>query len=520
LLVDAQEGPMPQTRFVLKKAIELGLKIIVILNKVDKPAANPQRTLSLVEDLFLDLGANDEQIDFPVIYASGVNGQAGYQPNELKDNLLDFLDTVIKIIPAPEVKQIANSESGPGAEGLNPLQILILNLQYDSYKGKMGVGKITSGFIEKNMNIQAIKENKTSKGRAAAVMIFDGLGVSEVERAEAGEIVMIAGIEDIGIGDTITTPEFNQALPRVKVDEPTIRMTFGVNTSPFGGREGKMTTSRQIRERLYKELETNVALRVEDHPSSSEKFIVSGRGELHLSVLIETMRREGFELEVSRPEVIFKEIDGQKQEPFEIVEISVPADYQGSVMQELGKRGADIKQITPNDAGTEFHFAARMPTRTLIGLKSYLLTATKGTVIMNNLFDEYQPASSAQISSDHGSIVSTEMGTSNSYALDNAQQRGSLFIGPGVEVYQGMVIGQNSRDQDLEVNPCKSKKLTNVRASSADEGVVLTPPKQMSLEECLEYIGDDELVEITPQNLRIRKRHLDPNVRKRAGRDG
>lgn len=530
LLVDAQEGPMPQTRFVLKKAIELGLRVIVILNKVDKPAADPKRALGLVEDLFLDLGASDEQIEFPVIYASGVNGKAGQKPDELKDNLFDFLDLVIEYVPAPEVNstppapldrgettQPANA--GTPQEG-NPLQILILNLQYDSYKGKMGVGKITSGFIEKNMSIQAMKEGKVSKGRAAAVMIFDGLGVSEVERAEAGEIVMIAGIEDIGIGDTITTPEFNQALPRVTVDEPTIRMTFGVNTSPFAGREGKMTTSRQIRERLYKELETNVALRVEDHPSSSEKFIVSGRGELHLSVLIETMRREGFELEVSRPEVIFKEVDGQKQEPFEIVEISVPSDYQGAVMQELGKRGADIKQITPNDAGTEFHFAARMPTRTLIGLKSYLLTATKGTVIMNNLFDQYEPASSAQVSGDHGSIISTETGTSNSYALDNAQQRGVLFIGPGVEVYQGMVIGQNSRDQDLEVNPSKSKKLTNVRASSADEGVVLTPPKKMSLEECLEYIGDDELVEVTPQNLRIRKRFLDPNERKRAGRSG
>lgn len=511
LLVDAQEGPMPQTRFVLKKAIQLGLKVIVILNKVDKPASNPTRALSLVEDLFLDLGANDEQIDFPVIYASGVNGKAGFKPEHLKDNFFDFLDTVIGVIPAPTI----HHEYVPENDSINPLQILVLNLQYDSYKGKMGVGKITSGFIEKNMSIQAVKEEGVSKGRASTVMIFDGLGVSEVERAEAGEIVMIAGVEDIGIGDTITTPEFNQALPRVTVDEPTIRMTFGVNTSPFGGREGKLTTSRQIRERLYKELETNVALRVEDHPNSSEKFIVSGRGELHLSVLIETMRREGFELEVSRPEVIFKEIDGKRHEPFEIVEISVPTDYQGTVMQELGKRGADIQNISPNDTGSEFHFVARMPTRTIIGLKTQLLTTTKGTVIMHNLFDAYQPASNAQLSDSHGSVVSTETGVSNSYALDNAQQRATLFIGPAVEVYLGMVVGQNSRDVDLEINPCKAKKLSNVRASSADEGIILTPPKEMSLEQCLEYIGDDELVEITPKNLRIRKRQLDPNLRKR-----
>ncbi len=510
LLVDAQEGPMPQTRFVLKKAIETGLKVIVILNKVDKPAANPSRTLSLVEDLFLDLGASEEQLAFPIIYASGVNGQAGFQPDQLKDNLFDFLDTVIEFVPAPKVSR--------NDAFLNPLQILILNLKYDSYKGKMGVGRITSGFIEKNMSVQVIKENSISRGKLSAIMVFDGLGISEVERSEAGEIVMIAGVEDIAIGDTVTTVEFNQALPRVKVDEPTIKMTFGVNTSPFAGREGKLTTSRQIRERLYKELETNVALRVEDHPQSSEKFIVSGRGELHLSVLIETMRREGFELEVSRPEVIFKEINGQKYEPFEIVEITVPSDYQGVVMQELGKRGADIQQIKPNDINTEFHFLAKMPTRTLIGLKSYLLTATRGTVIMNNIFDSYQPAANVQISNSHGSLISTEMGTSNSYALENAQQRGVLFIGPGVEVYPGMVIGQNSRDSDLEINPCKGKKLTNVRASSADEGIILTPPKQMTLEDCLEYIGDDELVEVTPQNLRIRKKYLDPNERKKMAK--
>ncbi len=509
LLVDAQEGPMPQTRFVLKKALSLGLRVVVTINKIDKPAANPAKTLAKIEDLFLDLGATDEQLDFPVVYASGARGQAGLKPDQLKDNLFDLLETIIHTIPAPIITKVP--------EGIaNPLQILVLNVSYDQYKGKMGVGKVSSGFLEKNQPLQALTENGIIRGRATSILVFDGLGLQEVERAEAGEIVMVAGLENINIGDTITTPEFNQALPRVKVDEPTIRMTFGVNTSPFAGREGKFTTSRQIREKLFKELETNVALRVEDHPQSSEKFIVSGRGELHLSVLIETMRREGFELEVSRPEVIFKEIDGQKLEPFELVEITVPQDYQGVVMQELGRRGADIQNLQPNEVGSEFTFLATMPTRTLLGLKSYLLTATKGTVIMNTTFDGYRPMAEVQLRTDHGSLISTETGVSNSYALSNAQERGVLFIGPGVEVYAGMVIGQNSRDTDLEINPCKGKKLTNVRSATADEGIVLTPPKQMTLEQCLEYIGDDELVEVTPKNLRIRKKYLDPNERKKA----
>jgi len=512
LLVDAQEGPMPQTRFVLKKALSLDLKVVVAINKIDKPAANPSRTLAKIEDLFLDLGASDEQLNFPIVYTSGARGQAGRQPNQLKDHLFDLLEVIIETIPAPTVTPtLANTQ--------NSLQILVLNLHYDQYKGKMGVGKISSGFIEKNQPIQAITEHGVSKGRATSILVFDGLGLQEVDRAEAGEIVMVAGLDNLNIGDTITTPEFNQALPRIKVDEPTIRMTFGVNTSPFAGREGKFTTSRQIRERLLKELETNVALRVEDHPQSSEKFIVSGRGELHLSVLIETMRREGFELEVSRPEVIFKEENGQKLEPFELVEITVPQDYQGVVMQELGRRGADIQNIQPNELGTEFTFIAIMPTRTLLGLKSYLLTAAKGTVIMHTTFEAYRPMAEVQLRTDHGSLVSTDTGVSNSYALSNAQERGVLFIGPGVEVYTGMVIGQNSRDTDLEINPCKGKKLTNVRSATADEGIILTPPKQMTLEQCLEYIGDDELVEVTPKNLRIRKKYLDPNERKKAMRN-
>ncbi len=509
LLVDAQEGPMPQTKFVLKKAIELGLKVIVIINKVDKPAANCPRTLSKIEDLFLDLGASDEQMDFPVVYASGVQGKAGIAPDQLKDDLTFFLDTVVEKIPAPV---ILNEDSA-----VNALQILVLALQYDNFKGKMAIGRISGGSIAKNQSIISLQAEGLKRGKVSALMVFDGLGLKEVESAEAGEIVMVAGLEDFGIGDTITTNEFNQALTRVKVDEPTIQMLFGVNTSPLSGKEGKLGTSRQIRERLYKELETNVALRVFDHPESSEKFIVSGRGELHLSVLIETMRREGFELEVGKPEVIIHEVDGKKHEPFEIVEISVPQEYQGNVMQELGRRGADIKNIAPNEAHTEIEFEAEMPTRSLIGLKPMLITDTKGTVIMFSAFDSYRPMASVQMETRHGSLVSTDSGMAMAYSLDNAQQRGTLFIGAATEVYQGMVIGQCAKDEDLELNPCKGKQLSNVRSKSSDDALSLIPPRDMTLEKCLEYISaaNDELVEVTPKTLRIRKKYLDPNERKR-----
>ena len=510
LLVDAQEGPMPQTKFVLKKALELGHKVIVVVNKVDKAAANPARALSKVEDLFLDLGASDEQMHFKTIFASGVQGKAGLTAEKLEDNLFPLLDTVLSYIPEPNI-------DNQDVTDVNPLQILVLALKYDNFKGKMAVGKITSGSITKNLAVVAIQENGFTKARVASLMVFDGLGMKEVEEATAGEIVNVSGFDSISIGDTITTPEFNKALTRVKIDEPTIQMTFGVNTSPVSGKEGKLGTSRQIRERLTKELDTNVALRVVDYPGSADKFIVSGRGELHLSVLIETMRREGFELEVSKPEVIFKvdEVTEKKLEPFETVEIDVASDYSGTVMQELGKRKADITYVGPNEANTEMHYEARMATRALIGLKSLLLTNSKGTVIMNTVFDKYDNMLDYTSANNHGSLVSTETGSTMGYSLDNAQSRGTLFIGPGVEVYQGMVIGQCARDEDLELNPCKGKKLSNVRSSGTDDGIILTPPRNMSLEECLEYLGDDELVEVTPKNLRIRKRYLDPNERKR-----
>lgn len=507
LLVDAQEGPMPQTKFVLKKALEQGLKIVVVLNKVDKPAADSKKALSKVEDLFLDLGANDDQMDFPIIYASGVQGKASKTP-QLSDNLFPLLDTILESIPTPE--NIKHDFEG------NDLQILILALKYDNFKGKMGVGKITSGKITKGSTLTCIQENKSISSRASSLMVFDGLGIKEVEEATVGEIVMIGGFDTIGIGDTVTTAEFNQALVRATVDAPTIQMTFGVNTSPLAGKEGTKTTSRQIRERLFKELETNVALRVVDHPTSSEKFIVSGRGELHLSVLIETMRREGFELEVSKPEVIYKMEGEEKQEPFEIVEIDVPLDFQGIIMQELGKRSAEIRDVSPNDTGTEIHFEALMPTRAIIGLKSYFINSTKGTTIMHTTYSHYaKKIANLTLDENHGSLVSMETGMSMSYALDNAQQRGQLFIGSAVPVYAGMVIGSCSKSDDLEINPCKGKQLTNVRSSGNDDAVNLTPPKKMTLENCMEYIADDELVEVTPVSLRIRKRYLDPNMRKK-----
>jgi len=509
LLVDAQEGPMPQTKFVLKKAIELGLKIIVIVNKIDKPAADPARTLSKVEDLFLDLNASDDQIDFPVIYAIGVQGKAGMTPDKLDNDLFCFLDTVIESVPAPQTGEAIT-------EDVNPLQILTLALHYDQFKGKMAVGRIKSGVIKKNMPIVGIQENKTVKGKVSSLLVFDGLNLKEVEEVEAGDIVMVGGISEIGIGDTITTESYNKAMDRVAIDEPTIQMTFGVNTSPLAGKEGKFTTSRQIWDRLQKELETNVALHVSKHPDSQDKFIVSGRGELHLSVLIESMRREGFEMEVSRPQVIFKTVNGVKQEPYEVVEIDVPQEYQGAVMQSLGKRDADIKHIGPNESGTEFHFTAYMATRAIIGLRSLLITQTKGTLIMNTLFDKFDKIADIKLTGGRGSLVSTETGKTMGHALNNAQQRGVLFVGAGVEVYEGFVFGESAKSGDLEVNPCKGKKLSNVRASGSDDAIVLVPPRKMTLETSLEYIDDSELVEVTPLNIRIRKKVLNQTMRRKT----
>lgn len=524
LLVDAQEGPMPQTKFVLKKALELGLKAIVVINKVDKEGADPEGTINKTFDLFVKLNATDEQLDFPIVYASGYKGLADLDLEALKKKITTgaspdvspLFDAVIKNIPAPDVKPE------------DPFAMLVLALVYDNYKGKMGIGKIVSGSIKKGTNIVRIKpdESKTP-GKISSLQMYIGLKPADVEEAQAGDIVAIGGFDDVSIGETLTDPVNPIHLEPVEIEPPTIKMTFGVNTSPFAGREGKLVTSRNIRDRLVKELEINVALKVTtlegvpldaDSGGGGESFLVSGRGELHLGVLIETMRREGFELQVSQPQVIFHEENGVKMEPYESVTIDVPSEYQGVVIENLGRRGGEMLTLDTTPSG-EIHAEYLIPTRGLIGLKNALLTQTRGTVIINNLFDSYKPAHDVdEHANDHGSLISSETGVSNSYGLNNAQERGIMFIGPGVEVYEGMVVGKNALNDDIELNVCKTKKLTNIRSSGTDEAIILTPPKLVELDFALEYIGNDELVEVTPKSIRIRKKILDANARKRASR--
>ncbi len=513
LLVDAKEGPMPQTRFVLKKALQLGHKAIVVINKVDRPDARIQEVVNKTFDLFVELGANHDQLDFPIVYASGLRGYASLEPlvetrdlvSLQEDGMKPLFQTIIKHIPAP----IVSADK--------PLQILVLALHYDSYKGKMGIGKIISGNASVKQPIVAIEHNgKHVPGKITDILVFEGLERISVASAQAGEIVAIAGLPDVHIGETIADAANPVQIPPVSIDEPTVQMNFLVNTSPFAGKEGKFVTSRNLRERLYKELETNVALRVED-TESPDTLMVAGRGEMHLGVLIETMRREGYEFQVSQPKVIYKDINGKKCEPFEYLVIDVPADFQGAVIEEIGSRKATMITMENTDHG-EVHFEYSIPTRALIGLKNVLMTKTKGLAIMHHVFDEYKELAEGVNPNPHGSLIAFETGTSSSYGLENAQQRGELFIGPGVEIYAGQVIGQNSRDEDLEVNVCKAKKLTNMRSSSADMAIILTPPKEVTLDFALEYIGEDELLEVTPKSLRIRKRLLDSNDRKRVQR--
>lgn len=506
LLVDAKEGPMPQTRFVLKKALKLGHKAIVVINKVDRPDARVQDVVNKTFDLFVELGANHEQLDFPIVYASGLRGYTSLDPATRSGDMAPLFQTIIKHIPAPVVSPE------------KPLQILVLALHYDSYKGKMGIGKILSGSASVKQPIVAIEHDGTHvPGKITDILVFQGLNRASVETADAGEIVAIAGLPDVHIGETIADAVNPIQIPPVMIDEPTLQMNFMVNTSPFAGKEGKYVTSRNLRERLYKELETNVALRVQD-TESPDTLLVSGRGEMHLGVLIETMRREGYEFQVSQPLVIYKDIDGKKCEPFEYLVIDVPADYQGAIIEEIGSRKATMITMENTEHG-EVHFEYSIPTRSLIGLKNVLMNKTKGLAILHHVFDEYKEKSDGVTPNIHGSLIAFEAGTSSSYGLENAQQRGTLFIGPAVEIYQGQVIGQNSRDEDLEVNVCKAKKLTNMRSSSADMAIILTPPKEITLDYALEYIGGDELLEVTPKSLRIRKRLLDPNDRKRLKRD-
>jgi GTP-binding protein len=506
LLVDAKEGPMPQTTFVLRKALSLGHQAVVVINKVDRHDAQIEDVVNRTFDLFAHLGASDQQLDFPIVYTSALNGTASLDSEKPGVDIGPLLETILQQIPAPPVFPD------------RPLQMLILALAYDPYKGKMGIGKLLSGRLSKRQSLVQIKTDGTQvPGRVTELLIFEGLERKEVDTVEAGEIVAVAGFPEIGIGETLADVDRPIALPPVAIDQPTVEVTFSVNTSPFAGREGKYLTSRHLRDRLFKELETNVSLRV-DETDSADAFLVAGRGELHLAVLIETMRREGYELQVSQPKVILHEENGVTLEPYEELTIEVPVEYQGTVIEEVGPRRGVLRhmKLTAHD---NLHVEYHIPTRGVIGLKSVLLTKTKGTVILHHLFHSYEPMETRSVQAEtHGSLVAHETGISSAYGLNIAQERGALFIGSGVDVYQGMVVGENSRDEDLDVNVCKAKHLTNMRASGSDEAIILTPPHEVTLEFALEYLSSDELVEITPKNLRIRKRLLDPEERRKARR--
>ncbi|MBI4398025.1 MAG: translational GTPase TypA [Candidatus Omnitrophica bacterium] len=506
LVVDAKDGPMPQTRFVLRKALELGHKVIVVINKIDRPDSQIEDVVNRTFDLFVELHATDGQLDFPIVYASALQGTATLDMHKPSDNIQPLLDTILAKIPAPKVN----------ADG--PLQILVLALLADNYKGRMGIGKVTAGTLSKAGACALIKRDGTKiESKVTAILEYQGLERVEVDEAFAGEIVAVAGFPDVGIGDTITDIGNPKALEPPQIDEPTVQMTFATNTSPFVGREGKFVTSRVLRDRLFKELETNVSLRVRE-TESPDTFFVAGRGELHLAILIEQMRREGFELQVSKPEVIFHEKDGIKTEPFEFLVIDVPAEYQGAVIEEVGRRKGRLKHMIQAPTG-ELHLEYQISTRGVIGLKGALMTKTRGMAVMHHVFDEYQPVEDqAFVNESHGSLISSEPGVSNAYGLNNAQERGELFIGPGVEVYQGMIIGENSRPENLELSPCKTKKLSNMRSTGSDEAIMLAPPRELTLELAIEYIGPDELVETTPKSIRLRKKILDPVQRKRQQR--
>ncbi|GAA0791384.1 translational GTPase TypA [Marinobacterium sediminicola] len=506
LLVDAQDGPMPQTRFVTQKAFARGLRPIVVINKIDRPGARPDWVMDQVFDLFDNLGATDEQLDFPIVYASALNGIAGNDPDDMADDMTPLFEAIIKHVDAPHVD----------TEG--PFQMQISALDYNSYTGVIGVGRVSRGSIKTNTQVKVIDSHaKVRNGRVLKIMGYHGLERVEVDSAQAGDIICITGLDELNISDTLCDPEVVEALPALSVDEPTVSMTFQVNDSPFAGQEGKFITSRNIKDRLERELIHNVALRVEPG-DSPEKFRVSGRGELHLSVLIESMRREGYELGVSRPEVIQKVVDGEVHEPYEVVMIDVEEEHQGSVIEELGKRRADMTNMEVDGKG-RVRLTFMMPSRGLIGFRSQFMTMTSGTGIMTSVFDHYGPVKAGEVVSRHnGVLVSMVNGKALGYALFSLQERGRLFIDPNIEVYEGMVLGIHSRNNDLVVNPTKGKQLTNVRASGTDENIVLTPPIKFSLEQALDFIEDDELVEVTPESIRIRKKLLKENERKRAGK--
>ena len=506
LLVDAVDGPMPQTRFVTSKAFERGLNPIVVVNKVDRPGARPDWVVDQVFDLFDRLGANEEQLDFPVIFASAIEGISGDDHEAMGTDMQPLFQAIIDKVPAPEV-----NASGP-------LQMQISALDYSSYVGVIGVGRITRGLLTPNTPVSVVDmEGKTRNGKILQVMGYHGLERVDIDRAEAGDIVCITGIEGLNISDTLCDPAAAEAMPPLTVDEPTVSMTFQVNDSPFAGKEGKYVTSRNLKERLERELIHNVALRVEPG-DTPDKFVVSGRGELHLSVLIESMRREGFELGVSRPEVIQREIDGVIQEPFEQLVVDCEDEHQGAIMEELGSRRAELENMVPDGKG-RVRLEFIVPARGLIGFRSLFLTLTSGSGILTHVFDHYGPVKEAEIiHRTNGVLVSMVKGKTLAYGLFNLQDRGRLFIDPNIDVYEGQIIGLHSRGNDLTVNPTKAKQLTNVRASGTDEALNLTPPVRHTLEQALEFIEDDELVEVTPESVRLRKKLLQEHERRRASR--
>ncbi len=506
LLVDAVDGPMPQTRFVTRKALALGLKPIVVVNKVDRPGARPDWVVNQTFDLFDKLGATEEQLDFPVIYASALLGWASLDASTQGEDMRPLFDAILKHVPVRD------------ADADGPLQMQICSLDYSSFVGRIGIGRVARGRIRSGQQVAVVNgpnaEPKLAK--INQVLVFNGLERTVVEEAEAGDIVLINGIEQVGIGVTLCAPAKPEGLPLLKVDEPTLTMNFLVNTSPLAGREGKFVTSRQLRERLERELQSNVALRVE-FTADSDTFIVSGRGELHLTILLENMRREGYELAVGRPRVVFRTIDGEKQEPYELLSVDVEEQTQGAVMEELGRRRGELQDMQPDGKGRS-RLEYRIPARGLIGFQGEFLTITRGTGVASHIFDDYGPVKGEMEERRNGALVSQDDGAAVAYALWKLQDRGRMFVSPGEALYEGMVIGIHSRDNDLVVNPIKGKQLTNVRASGSDEAVRLVPPIALTLEKAIEFIADDELVEITPNSIRIRKRYLKEHERKRASR--
>ena len=500
LLVDSFEGPMPQTKYVLRKALEQKLKPIVVINKIDRPDQRVDDVYDEVLELFMELGADDEQLDFPVVYAAARAGIAKMDMADESENLNPLMDLLIKEIPAP-------------TGDLNgPLQMMVTTLDSDEYIGKIAIGRVIRGSIKYGQNVVVLNGDVEKKGKVGRIYTYEGLKRVEVKEVGLGDIVAVTGLEDISIGQTIADAENPEALPSINIDEPTLSMVFGVNTSPFAGTEGNFVTSRHIRDRLFKEVETNVSLRVEE-TDSADTFKVSGRGELHLSILIETMRREGFELQVGKPEVIYKNINGQRCEPMEALTIDVPQEFMGNVMESLGTRKAELVNMTELSGYLRMEFV--IPARGLIGFRSEFLTNTKGNGIMHHIFHGYVPFKGDIPGRTRGALVAFELGETTSYGIASVQERGTMFISPNQKVYEGMIIGENARDMDMDVNPCKKKNVTNMRTSASDEAIRLTPPRILSLEQALEYINKDELVEVTPESIRLRKATLDRHIRGR-----